>query len=135
MASEFVIITLIVAIASIEAQVPQQQTQGIYLGSLPNLSHGVSGEVYKLDDKTLLLRNLNYDGQAPDAYFWVGTSAKPGVTGSPIPDENGSLAPLKRYHNVDIVLRLPANKSLSKLKTFGLWCKAYSINFGHVKLN
>ena len=33
----------------------------------------VSGELWALDDKTLKVKNFNYDGAGPDAFFWVGT--------------------------------------------------------------
>lgn len=113
----------------------QQQSGEVFLGNLPNLDHGVSGQVYALNDNTLVIRNLNYDGQAPDAYFWVGTSKKPNNLGTAIPDENGSLAPIKGYRNANITLHLPKNKSLKNIKYFGLWCRAFQINFGHVTIN
>ncbi len=40
-----------------------------------SIAHGVSGEVFAINDKTLRLKNFNYDGQAPTAYFWAGNSA------------------------------------------------------------
>ncbi|XP_027200021.2 protein Skeletor, isoforms B/C-like [Dermatophagoides pteronyssinus] len=113
----------------------QQQEQEQFLGDLPSYDHGVSGKVYAINDRTIILRNLNYDGQAPDAFFWIGTTKKPGVTGQPIPDENGSLKPLKGYRNANITLQLPAGKTLRDIKHFGIWCRAYQIDFGHVKIN
>ncbi|KAH7636564.1 protein Skeletor, isoforms B/C [Dermatophagoides farinae] len=112
-----------------------QKQQETFLGDLPNYDHGVSGKVYALNDHTLVVRNLNYDGQAPDAFFWVGTTPKPGVTGTPIPDENGSLKPLKGYRNATVMLQMPAGKTLRDIKHFGLWCRAYQIDFGHVKID
>jgi hypothetical protein len=44
---------------------------GTKLGSLKNLQHGVGGDVYAVDERTLLIKNFMYDGQGPDAYFWV----------------------------------------------------------------
>ena len=39
------------------------------LGRLSELDHGVSGEVYAVDARTLHLRNFVYDGQGPGMIF------------------------------------------------------------------
>lgn len=52
--------------------------------------HGVSGDVYAVDDTTIFIKSFNYDGTGPDAYFWSGTSDKPDENGFIIPDEKGS---------------------------------------------
>ena len=105
-----------------------------YLGSLSQLSHGVSGEVYAIDSSTIRIRRLNYDGLAPDAFFWVGTTSKPGVTGTPLADEKGSRKPLKAYQNADVVLKLPAGRTLRDIKHIGLWCRKFQVDFGHINL-
>ena len=131
---KFVISVVVLFALSIAASNAQQQ-QEVHLGDIFPRSHGVSGKVYALDDRTLMIRNLNYDGQGPDAYFWIGTTENPGVTGTPIPDENGSLKPIKGYRNANIVLQLPANKTLRDFKSFGLYCRAFQENFGHIRIN
>lgn len=108
--------------------------QETFLGSLSQLSHGVSGEVYAVDDRTIRIRRLNYDGLAPDAYFWVGSTKKPGVTGTALTDEKGSRKPLKSYRNADVLLKLPAGKTLRDIKHIGLWCRKFQVDFGHVNL-
>ena len=30
-----------------------------------------SGELWALDDNKLMVKNFNYDGAGPDAFFWV----------------------------------------------------------------
>ena len=35
------------------------------VGSLKPIEHGVKGDVYVVDGRTLLIKNFNYDGQAP----------------------------------------------------------------------
>ncbi len=47
-----------------------------FLGKLNNHQHGISGDIYKLDDRRILVENFKYDGQGPDAFFWVGTEGK-----------------------------------------------------------
>jgi len=34
----------------------------------------VNGEVYAVDQHTLLIRNFVYDGNGKDTFFWAGTS-------------------------------------------------------------
>lgn len=41
------------------------QYLGKYLGKLSELHHGVSGEVYAVDGRTLHLKDFTYDGQGP----------------------------------------------------------------------
>lgn len=43
---------------------------GAHLGSLSQLHHGVSGDVYAVDSRTLFLKNFNYDGEGPGNYFY-----------------------------------------------------------------
>ena len=48
--------------------------------SSTNNMHGVSGEVFALGDRTLMVKNFNYDGLGPDAFFLVGTEGTPDNT-------------------------------------------------------
>jgi Electron transfer DM13 len=38
---------------------------GVKIGKLTELHHGVSGEVYAVDSRTLFLKDFNYDGEGP----------------------------------------------------------------------
>lgn len=38
---------------------------GTKIGPLSQLHHGLSGDVYAVDSRTLFLKNFNYDGQGP----------------------------------------------------------------------
>lgn len=42
---------------------------GAHLGKLSQLHHGVSGDVYAVDSRTLFLKNFNYDGEGPGKTF------------------------------------------------------------------
>ena len=42
-----------------------------------------SGRVVIVDAQTFLIPSFNYDGQAPDAHFWIGTGQRPGPEGIP----------------------------------------------------
>ena len=52
----------------------------VKIGDIKTLHHAVSGEVFALDDKTLMVQNFNYDGAGPDAFFWVGVEGTPAET-------------------------------------------------------
>lgn len=41
------------------------QHLGKFLGKLTELHHGVSGEVYAVDGRTLHIKDFTYDGQGP----------------------------------------------------------------------
>ena len=40
----------------------QASAEKILIGQLSTLAHSVSGEVYALDEKTLMIKDFNYDG-------------------------------------------------------------------------
>lgn len=41
---------------------------GKLIGKLSELHHGVSGEVYAVDGRTLFIKDFTYDGEAPSSY-------------------------------------------------------------------
>lgn len=43
------------------------------------------GVVYAVDESTLFVKGFAYDGTAPDAFFWVGNTARPNPEGYIIP--------------------------------------------------
>ncbi|XP_048486621.1 protein Skeletor, isoforms B/C isoform X4 [Plutella xylostella] len=97
--------------------------------------HGVSSDnIVVVDAQTLLIPNFSYDGEAPDAKFWVGRGDKPSPQGIRIPDENGKETPLRRYDRKTIVLTLPGELTVFDIGYFSVWCEAFTVNFGHVTL-
>lgn len=65
------------------------------LGHLSSLHHGVSGEVFAVDARTLHIRDFTYDGEGPAAYFYVGDTKTPsGPGGVRLNDEKGSWVPI-----------------------------------------
>ncbi|KAL3173630.1 hypothetical protein MRX96_041453 [Rhipicephalus microplus] len=103
---------------------------GTRIGKLNTHFHGVSGELYVVDDTTLYLKDFHYDGTGPDAYFWAGSSTRPDHTGFIIPDEKGRTTPLGAYNGQDLVLKLPAGQAVSKIRWFAVWCRKFRANFG-----
>ncbi|CAL1280275.1 unnamed protein product [Larinioides sclopetarius] len=107
---------------------------GSEIGAFKTFAHDVVGRMYAVDDRTLYIKGFSYDGQGPDAYFWAGSTAKPDATGFIIPDEKGKKVPLAEYRNKDILLRLPAGKTLRNIKWIAVWCRKFSANFGEVTI-
>ncbi|CAH4035380.1 unnamed protein product [Pieris brassicae] len=97
--------------------------------------HGVSSDpIVVVDAQTLLIPNFSYDGEAPDAKFWVGRGDKPSPEGIRIPDENGKETPLRKYDKKTIVLTLPGELTVFDIGHFAIWCEAFTVNFAHVTL-
>nr|XP_024214123.1 protein Skeletor, isoforms B/C-like isoform X2 [Halyomorpha halys] len=97
--------------------------------------HAVSSEnIVIVDAQTLLIPSFSYDGEAPDAKFWVGRGSKPSPQGIRVPDENGKQTPLRRYERKTIVLTLPGDLTIFDIGHFGVWCEAFTVDFGHVQV-
>lgn len=63
--------------------------KGKCIGKLNTYHHEVSGEVYAVDENTLLLINFKYDGNGDDTFFFAGASTRAGPHGFIVPDEWG----------------------------------------------
>nr|XP_018906629.1 PREDICTED: protein Skeletor, isoforms B/C-like [Bemisia tabaci] len=103
------------------------------LPEFKRLAHGLrSGNITILDAKTFYIPNLHYDGAGPDAYFWVGNGSEPTSFGVKVPNEVGSLEPLRGYQGEDIEIQLPRNMTVYDIDWLAVWCVQYRHNFGHV---
>lgn len=56
----------------------------------------MSGDIYAVDDETLMLHNFVYDGNGKDTFFWAGSSNRPSSKGYIVPDKNGRTNVLSR---------------------------------------
>ncbi|KAM0725706.1 Protein Skeletor, isoforms B/C [Formica fusca] len=113
----------------LDLKVPKLQV----LPEFSRLAHGLrSGNISILDSKTIYIPNLHYDGGGPDAYFWVGNGTEPSHFGIKVPNEMGSLAPLRGYQGEDIEIVLPGNLTVYDIDWLAVWCVEYRHNFGHV---
>ena len=70
---------------------------------LKTLEHGVEGDV-KIEGDTIVVENFSYDGNAPAAYFIVGTSGCPSEAGIQLEDK-----PLREHSGQKLPLELPNN--------------------------
>ncbi|KAG5674929.1 hypothetical protein PVAND_004873 [Polypedilum vanderplanki] len=104
------------------------------IGGLQGIHAVHSDNIVIVDAQTLLIPNFSYDGTAPDAKFWVGVGQKPSSNGLKIPDENGKELPLRRYDRKTIVLTLPNHLTIFDIGHFGVWCEAFAVDFGHVRI-
>ena len=74
-----------------------------------------------MDAQTFLIPAFSYDGQAPDAHFWVGKGNRPGPEGNFVADENGSDEPLRKYHKKTLVIVLPGDLTVFDLGELNAW--------------
>ncbi|XP_011646237.1 protein Skeletor, isoforms D/E isoform X2 [Pogonomyrmex barbatus] len=116
------------------AQICSGAYYGKLIGKLSEFHHGVSGEVYAVDARTLFIKDFTYDGEGPAAFFYAGSSKGPGINGFRVRDEHGTTNVLKRYRKKDITLTLPDGKTLNNIKWFSVWCDEFSVNFGDVRI-
>jgi hypothetical protein len=66
-------------------------------------------------------------------FFWVGKN-KPGPNGTQVADETGGENPLGRSDKKTMVLSLPGDLTIFDIDYFGVWCRLYYVDFGHVKV-
>lgn len=118
-----------------------QEDEGTFVGALTTKNHGVKGNVHAVDKKTLVIKNFEYDGQGPDAFFWVGTDDLPGDVGTILPypfdgkffkydDANAPILTGRFDGSKDIKLTLPEEVDVTDLKWISVWCRQFSVNFG-----
>lgn len=68
----------------------------LFHGKIGKLCMQVSGDIYAVDDETLMLHNFVYDGNGKDTFFWAGSSNRPSSKGYIVPDKNGRTNVLSR---------------------------------------
>lgn len=103
---------------------------------LSNLQYNVGGDV-SIKDEKVVIKNFSYSGAAPDAFFYIGTSGSPadaGTIGIHVQYPTGQDKPLGPYSGQDIEFALPADVSGADVTWVSVWCRQYSINFGHALL-
>ncbi|XP_045455231.1 protein Skeletor, isoforms B/C [Melitaea cinxia] len=106
--------------------------RGKFIGKLNSYHHQVSGDVYAVDDWTILLVDFNYDGTGDDTFFWAGDSGRPGPLGFIVADQHGKTNILERYNNEEVQLKLPDGKRVSRITWFAVYDLASQNAFGDV---
>merc|ERR1712133_223046 len=135
-------------------------TQSLQLGEFVSFQHDIRGFLEEGDSQgKLKIRDFHYDGKGPggSTYFYVVNSSwvyspedvTRGYSGSegfkvllPFPfqgefhDYYDKEAPAldRQFHGEEVDLVLPPNIKLEDITFLSVWCRAFEINFGHVKL-
>lgn len=106
---------------------------GKLLGRFPDRTqHDVAGTIYVINENTIWVRGFSYDGTAPDAFFYGGSTDSPSSNGEIIPDEFGTTQKLGKYDNDNLILTLPVGKTINSYKWISIWCREFRVDFGHV---
>lgn len=109
-----------------------EEYNGKHIGKLNSYHHQVAGDVYAVDQYTLLITGFSYDGNGADTFFWAGATNRPGPQGFIVPDEYGMTNVLGRYFNKDFTLTLPEKKKLTDIKWFAVYDLSSQNAFGDV---
>ena len=128
------------------------------IGSFVNTRYNVKGEVVIIDDDTLEIRNFNYDGKStqhyysrqqhhcddlylgkgPDAFFYMGNKGssikEAGNVGIliPFPADQKKPEALGEHNDAKVTLEMPKGYKTSNIGWLSVWCRKYSVDFGHV---
>eukprot|EP00088_Acartia_fossae_P049508 TRINITY_DN5456_c0_g1_i2.p1 TRINITY_DN5456_c0_g1~~TRINITY_DN5456_c0_g1_i2.p1 ORF type:complete len:198 (-),score=1.66 TRINITY_DN5456_c0_g1_i2:12-605(-) len=117
----------------------------VFLGSFVTIIHDVQGDVYAKGPNKIEIRNLQYDGQGPDAFFLAGTqSNRPNGSGDvvlPYPFagqhfqyEDRRIPILPSFDGQTVELTLPPGVTVDNLRWLSIWCRKFKISFGHIIL-
>lgn len=111
--------------------------QPVEIGRLTTRAHDVSGTVFALNSRQLRVEGLDYDGQGPAAFFWVGEGDTPSSDGIRVPFRDNCSIPsrLSAYDDAIVELELPDNLQLADIGHFAVWCEAVDQNFGEVVID
>ncbi|KAL4704036.1 hypothetical protein ACJJTC_015192 [Scirpophaga incertulas] len=129
---KWIVIILAIIVQNGSTQDEEGPYWGKLIGKLNSYHHQVSGDVYAVNERTILLVNFNYDGTGDDTFFWAGDSGRPGPQGFIVPDQHGKTNILERYYNEEVLLTLPEGKRISRLKWFAVYDVASQNAFGDV---
>ena len=107
------------------------------------MHHEVSGDVLVLDDQTLAVKNFNYDGIGPEAFFLVGSEGEPSLfdenktailahpfTGIHYDYSDEGIPVLGAFEDTDIILTLPPHMKTSQIAWISVWCRKFRTDFG-----
>ncbi|XP_033098904.1 protein Skeletor, isoforms B/C-like [Anneissia japonica] len=97
-------------------------------------SYSIQGSVYAVDNNTLWFRGFSYNGNAPDAFFWIGSSNSPDDSGSLMTDETGSVDPLQEYTNQNLIIYLPLDGNIADYSWISVWSKNLSRSLAHLSI-
>ncbi|OQV24598.1 Protein Skeletor, isoforms D/E [Hypsibius exemplaris] len=108
---------------------------GTPIGRLNSYQHGLAGDVFAVDDETVLVKRFVFDGQVPDAFFYVGSTDS--VAARPfnaviLNNDKGQRVPLTRSDGQDVVVRLNSGANLGAYRWLAVISNSQNANFGDV---
>lgn len=95
------------------------------------LFHDVSGTLKVIDDCTLEITQFNYDGQGPLVYFYAAVEQQYSSQQAFV---IGPLLTGTEYRDDQVLLKLPADKTLDDVNSLSVWCIDFAVNFGDAYL-
>ena len=96
-----------------------------------NNSHGISGTLTLIDDRTFEVTNFFYDGGGPSVYFYLGTDGDYSTPG--IGTQVGPLLNGRVYEGETITVTLPDGITLDDFNGVSVWCDLFFVNFGDAR--
>ena len=97
--------------------------------------HGVRGRAEHWSDRTIRLRQFNYDGRGPEfVYVWLyqkSDDVHAILRGYPISGHMGRERP---YTNVELSFEIPEHITDDMFNTVAIWCTAFQSNYGDAEL-
>ncbi|KAM7304886.1 hypothetical protein ISCGN_014786 [Ixodes scapularis] len=111
----------VVLFLSVAGRARSEMHEGLYIGKINTYAHQVSGQVYAIDEYTILIKNFFYDGLGQDTFFWAGSSVRPSNVGFIVPDEEGKTNKLQPYTDKDIYLHLPDRRKITSVRWLAIW--------------
>ncbi|CAN7992951.1 unnamed protein product [Ixodes hexagonus] len=107
----FITVLLLLLVAG---RVRGEMHEGLYIGKINTYAHQVSGQVYAIDEYTILIKNFFYDGLGQDTFFFAGSSVRPSNVGFIVPDEEG------KQFLTEHVVRFHRKRRLSSVERYVL---------------
>ncbi|XP_072014296.1 uncharacterized protein [Amphiura filiformis] len=111
------------------------------LGFSPRRVHGVFvDEVWIMDHQTFLLKNVDYDGYGPDAFFWPLTPDGKGwiadwqLEGGQYMSQQQIPYDFRGWNNVNVYVYLPEWLTVYDIPVLSIWCRLARQNFGQVSI-
>jgi hypothetical protein len=89
--------------------------------------HLVSGTAHIVNNRTIELRNFNYDGTGIDVVVYVSPNPYPGFAGGTTISGNLLGPP---YVNATLTYTLPEGLDLDSVSYISIWCTAVPVSFG-----
>ncbi|XP_022080693.1 protein Skeletor, isoforms B/C-like [Acanthaster planci] len=129
MASPVILVAVLLSLQAVAANA----YYGKVIGQLSTLDYQVSGTVYAVDETTVMIRGFNYNGAAPDAFLWVGTTNSPSGSGQPLYLDS-SQTKLGAYNDAVLVVSMPTGNKITDFKWLSVWCRQVGVNFGDVTI-